>query len=55
MKNPYEPSDYPQIVQTYSVSNCHCLGEDTKCPNCDGDGEVEVDLLAKAKAALEVL
>ena len=55
MKNPYEPSDYPQIVHTYTVENCPCWGEDPNCRDCEGCGEIEVDLLARAKATLRVL
>ena len=55
MKNPFEPSDYPQIVQTYTVDTCHCWGEDTACPDCDGSGAIETDLVALAKASLRNL
>ena len=55
MKNPFEPSDHPQIVQTYTVEICHCWGEDTACPDCDGGGYIEIDLFALAKANLRNL
>jgi hypothetical protein len=55
MKNPFETSNSPQIVQTYTVETCPCWGEDLKCPDCDGGGNIEIDLLALAKANLRNL
>ena len=55
MKNPFERSDHPQIVQTYTVETCHCWGENADCPDCDGGGDIETDLFALAKTSLRNL
>ncbi len=55
MKNPFETSNSPQIVQTYTVETCPCWGADLNCPDCDGGGDIETDLFALAKASLRNL